>query len=59
MTDFFWIAQLVQKRAEIRIPTEARNISLLHSIHIGSEAPPASYTMDIGIIFHGGKTAEV
>jgi hypothetical protein len=41
----------------VSIPGWTRDFSLLHNVHIGSEAHPASYSMDAGGCFPGGKVA--
>jgi hypothetical protein len=39
---------------EVRFPVGARD-SLLHNVHTGCGAHPASYTMGTGACFHGVK----
>jgi hypothetical protein len=45
------------RRSEVRFPTGAGNFSLLRHVQPGSGAHPASYPMDTGVSFHGGKAA--
>jgi hypothetical protein len=45
--------------SEVRFPAEARNVSILHSVHTGCGAHPVSYSMGIGFSFlPRGKAAE-
>jgi hypothetical protein len=39
----------------VRFPAEARNVSVLHSVHIGSEAHPVSYPLATGALSSGLK----
>jgi hypothetical protein len=41
----------------MRVPFRERHFSLLHSVHSGSGAHPASYKMSNGNYFLGGKAA--
>jgi hypothetical protein len=40
----------------VRFPAEARDFCLLHNVQTGSGAHPASYAMDTGDSFLGGKS---
>jgi hypothetical protein len=41
----------------VRFPAGVTDFSLLHSVQTGSEAHPASYTIDTGGSFPGNKAA--
>jgi hypothetical protein len=58
MTQSIW-RQATGSTVDIRFPTAAKDLSLLHVIQTGSEVHPAFYTMGTGGSFRGGKACQV
>jgi hypothetical protein len=59
LNEYDIIAQSVHRRStgpygRVRFPVEERDFSLLHSVHTGPEACPASYPMGTGALFPRG-----
>jgi hypothetical protein len=50
--------ELVDRGVGVLLPVEARDFSFLHNVQTGSEAHPASYTMDTAGCFPVDKAAE-